>query len=502
MTTTRRAFVISTLAGAAASPFTHLAGAAPAGESEALDSAAHAAPVSSSADVPAAGPLDSQKFRAAVQQGDASGVETYLTRDPALLYSRDEHDVSVYRLAVLAGRPEIAKALVTHGYVLDIFDAATAGDTDRLSQLWNEDPGLFQSRSRDGRNPMHAAALAGQSSSVEFLAGRGVSSNTNLTDAKTSAPLDLTPLRLAVALPNPGAAEKMAQWMLGNGGNPNAPQADGTSPLHAASAVGYTNVVRNLLRKGANAPAKDKDGRTALEVAVAHGHDETAAVLRDPASVRRDLYSSRYRYTEQGSAITRDDSYGIPQNWINQFVTFAHFNLDQVQKMYDLCPSLLMTRATWDELGVEGAAHTGYVKCVRYLLDKGSPLSICTATMMGMTARVKEMLAEDAGRVHERGAHDFPLLWYTAFAGEYTDLAELLLGAGAEVDTGYRGATALHLAARKGYVQLAELPLARGADPNPVSTLAFLAGGTPLAIAKEKGHQPFVDLLLKHGGHA
>ena len=121
---------------------------------------------------------------------------------------------------------------------------------------------------------------------------------------------------------------------------------------------------------------------------------------------------------------------------------------------------------------------------------------------MGNTARVKELLAEDAGRVHERGAHDFPLLWYTAFAAEHADLAELLLGAGAEINTGYRGLTTLHIAARKGYVQLGELLLARGADPNPVSTLSFLGAGTPFTVAKEKGHQPFVDLLLKHGGHA
>lgn len=434
-------------------------------------------------------------------QGDATAVEMYLQRDAALLYCRDEHDVSVYRLAYLAGHPEMAKLLVARGYIPDIFDAATAGDSDRLNQLWSEDPALFQSRSRDGRTPMYAAAVAGQAPSVELLTARGVSSNANSTDAKTNAPPDLTPLRIAVAHPNPAAAEKMAQWMLGNGANPNAPQADGASPLHAAAAAGYANVVRNLLRKGADAEARDKNGKTALEIAVASSRADAAAALRNSSSVRRDLYSSRYRYNEQGSAITRDDTYGIPQNFINQFVTFAHFNLDPVKKMLDLCPSLLMTRATWDELGVKGAAHVGFEKCVRYLLDKGSPLSICTATMMGMTARAKELLAEDAGRVHERGAHDMPLLWYTAFAAEHAELAELMLGAGAEVDTGYRGVTALHLAARKGYVQLAELLLARGADPNPVGTLPFLPLGTPLAVAKERGHEPLVDLLLKHGGH-
>jgi ankyrin repeat protein len=455
-----------------------------------------------SGDTLVAGLLDSQKFRAAVQRGDGSTVEAYIARDPALLYSRDEHDVSAYRLALLAGRADIAKLFVARGYIPDVFDAATAGDTDRLNQIWSENPAQFESRSRDGLTPMHAAAVAGQSSSVEFLAGRGVSSNANVTDPKTKAPFGLTPLRLAVEHKGAAAAERMAQWMLGNGANPNAPQADGLSPLHAAAAAGHAKVVGNLLRKGADAAAKDLDGRTALDVALAKGRDEAAAVLRNAASVRRDLYSSRYRYNEQGSTVTRDDTYGLPQNFINQFVTFAHFDLDRVKKLLDLCPALLMTRATWDELGVEGAAHTGYEKCVRYLLDKGSPLSICTATMMGNTSRVNELLAEDAGRVHERGAHDFPLLWYTAFGAERADLAELLLGAGAEVDTGYRGITTLHLAARKGDVQLAELLLARGANTNPVGTLSFLALGTPLAVAREKGHQSFVDLMLKHGGHA
>ena len=502
MTTTRRAFVVSTIAGAAAAPFASFAGAASSPATRTADTEAQVSSEMLASDSPGGtGLLDSQKFRTAVERGDAAAVEAYLARDPALIYSRDEHDVSIYRVALLAGRPEIAKLFVARGYVTDVFDAATAGDADRLSQLWNEDPGQFQMHTRGGLTPMHSAATAGQTPSVEFLSGRGVSPNTNPADPKSGAPLSFTPLRLAVEHKDPKAAEKMAQWMLGNGANPNAPQKDGASPLHAASAAGYTAVARNLLRKGAEFAAKDKDGRTSLEAALANQHKEAAELLRNPESVRRDLYSSRYRSNEQGAAITRDDSYGIPQNWINQFVTFAHFNLDQVKKMYEVCPALLMTRATWDELGVEGAAHTGYEKCVRFLLDKGSPLSICTATMMGLGGRVKELLAEDAGRVHERGAHDFPLLWYTAFGAERVDLAELLLAAGAEVDTGYRGVTALHLAARKGYVQLGDLLLGRGAEPNPFGALPFLGAGTPLAVAKEKGHQLFVDLLLKHGGY-
>jgi ankyrin repeat protein len=54
---------------------------------------------------------------------------------------------------------------------------------------------------------------------------------------------------------------------------------------------------------------------------------------------------------------------------------------------------------------------------------------------------------------------------YTTFSKERVDVAELLLNAGSDPNADMRGVTALHFAARRGYAKLAELLLARGADP-------------------------------------
>ena len=75
----------------------------------------------------------------------------------------------------------------------------------------------------------------------------------------------------------------------------------------------------------------------------------------------------------------------------------------------------------------------------------------------------KKLLAEDPKRVHERGAHDFPVLWYTAFGKERPDLLELLLASGADVHSGMMGNTMMQLAEKKKYSRLIEILHAHGA---------------------------------------
>jgi ankyrin repeat protein len=82
--------------------------------------------------------------------------------------------------------------------------------------------------------------------------------------------------------------------------------------------------------------------------------------------------------------------------------------------------------------------------------------------MLGLTDEVKELVAEDANRVHERGAHDFPALWYTAFGKERPEMLELLLASGADVHAGMMGNTTLQLAAKKNYNRLVEILHAHG----------------------------------------
>jgi hypothetical protein len=92
-----------------------------------------------------------------------------------------------------------------------------------------------------------------------------------------------------------------------------------------------------------------------------------------------------------------------------------------------------------------------------FFIEKGSPVSVCTACMLGHQDEVKKLLADDPNRVHERGAHDFPLIWYTAFGPERPEMLEMLLAAGADVHAGMMGNTIVQLATKKKYNRILEI---------------------------------------------
>ena len=162
---------------------------------------------------------------------------------------------------------------------------------------------------------------------------------------------------------------------------------------------------------------------------------------------------------------------------------------------------LINTRATWDELGIEAAAHMGLVPMAKYLADLGAPVSTCTATLVGAHDLVKRLLTEDPACIRERGAHDLPLLAYTAYGDQRVDTAELLVKAGADVHVQAFGQTTLHIAASKGHVELAQLLLERGADVNATAKIrgALL---TPLALAVQAKQSKMADFLRERGGHS
>jgi len=162
---------------------------------------------------------------------------------------------------------------------------------------------------------------------------------------------------------------------------------------------------------------------------------------------------------------------------------------------------LLAARATWDEVAIEAAAHMGILPLARHLADHGAPVSTCTATLLGLRPRVEALVKLDSGCLRERGAHDIALLAYTAYAEQQAEIADFLLRSGANVHSKALGITALHIAAGKGYVDLAELLLSHGADINaPGKSNAQLV--TPLAIALRSKQNRMADFLKSRGARA
>jgi len=459
----------------------------------------------------AAGALDSQRFRAAVAAGDAERVAAWLRRDPALAASRDERGRSMLAVACLAGHGEVAARLrqelerlspdAPHA-ALGLVEAALAADAERVQWWLGKAPALINEPDATGFNAVHAAVLAGKPAMVMGMVVKGADFN-----ALSAGAPRRTPLRLAAEGPDDDVADELLDLMLGNGGDPEAPQGDGTLPLHAAAAAGRRESIRLLIWSGADAARLTPDGETALALAERHGRAEAAALLRDAARLPRAWRSSRFAVTAGGGRFARPPQPALPPPVIAEYVAVAHGSLPRVRQLLALYPSLLLVNASWNELAVEAGAHTGFKDGVRLQLDQGAPCALPTAAMMGMTAHARALLREDPRRIHDCGAHNIPLISFPAIGGggaEQLEIARLLLDAGAEVDAHKRGQTALHWAARGGQVEMAELLLARGAA---VEARARLTAGerettTPLALARQGGHAAMVELLRRHGARA
>jgi uncharacterized protein len=433
---------------------------------------------------------ETNSFRRAVLSGDLKTVQQGLERDRALLYSRDARGQSVYLLACYAGQTAVASLFESKGLELDVYEAAAGGKVERFNQLLRPAQGIVNMPNLAGDTPLHVAALCHRSEVIENAIAYGPDFAIRNPKRKNSAAA-----HLGLQSSPKDAAEAMAFAMIGNGLDPNLANADGDTILHCAARTDFPRVIRLLLQKGAVANAKNAAGETPLDMAVAAGNVGTADVLRNAASIPQDYYAHRYSYAPQFAPLRRDDTQGLPKDFINNFIVFSHFGFDRVKKLIELCPELLNTRASWDELPVEAAAHMGRADIGGLFLDQGASYSICTAAVFGSLADVKRMLAEDPRRIHERGAHSFPLLFYTAFGKPQLETAEYLISASANPKEEMRGRTVLHTAASAGHLELCRFFLEKGVDPRQKGT-SFL-GVQDAAEAAELAKHTEVAAMIR-----
>jgi ankyrin repeat protein len=88
-----------------------------------------------------------------------------------------------------------------------------------------------------------------------------------------------TPLHFAAFFSQPEAAEEL----LNNGADPNAVASNGTrlAVINSAAASGNADLVKMLLREGANPDAQQEGGYTALHAAAQHDNVEMVKALLD-----------------------------------------------------------------------------------------------------------------------------------------------------------------------------------------------------------------------------
>lgn len=208
---------------------------------------------------------------AAIKGNDIARARELLRANPALAQERDENGVSATMNARYRGQTELVELLLASGVVLDVFEAATLGNTARIAELLDGNPTQVNACSPDGFTPLHLACFFGQESVAQLLLERGADPG-----AAARNPMRVQPLHSAAA----GRRLGIVRVLLERGAPVNARQHMGWTALHEAANQGNCEMAEALLRHGADPAAGNDDKKTPADVAAERGHTELARLLQ------------------------------------------------------------------------------------------------------------------------------------------------------------------------------------------------------------------------------
>jgi len=212
---------------------------------------------------------NSQRCFELLSAGDTDGLRRILDQDPGAAEARDASGVSLVMQALYRGRRDLAEMIAGKKKELDIFEAASLGRLERLEEC-ARNAWLVNSHSKDGFTALHFACFFGQPEAVRLLLGKGAE-----IDSVASNPMKVAPLHSAASTRNLEAA----RLLLEHGAPANARQQAGWVPIHAAAQNGDLAMAQLLLRHGADPNVVNDEGKTAAMVAREKGHAEIAEML-------------------------------------------------------------------------------------------------------------------------------------------------------------------------------------------------------------------------------
>lgn len=112
----------------------------------------------------------------------------------------------------------------------------------------------------------------------------------------------------------------------------------------------------------------------------------------------------------------------INRTLVQDYVIYAHSDLDMVKKLLDREPMLINASMDWGagdwESGLGAAAHMGRRDIAEFMLQRGARIDIFCATMMGQLEAVKAFLTLEPKLIDARGPHGFTLHHHAKKAGD------------------------------------------------------------------------------------
>jgi ankyrin repeat protein len=376
----------------------------------------------------------------------------------------------------------------------DLVGAVESGDWDRAASLVNHTTaGQTQA---DGATPLHWIAFHGKSEWVPRLVEMGAEAN-----AKTI--YDVMPLHIACTTGacTTGHAEVVRQ-LLKSGADVHATLAGGETPLMLAARTGALDVVNLLIDGGANVDATERAGQTAMMWAAAEGHGPVVDALieagADPDISLKSGYTAFMFAAREGRIDVVDRLLAAGQD------------VSAVMR-----PRRTDGRAPRDRMSaLMLAVESGHFQLAVHLVDAGADPNDQRSGYAPLHAlswvRKTDLGDGVSGDPPPRGSGNLTSQDFVrrlVAAGADANL-RLERGNGGRAKLNPRGATPLMMAAKTADLPLVKLLFELGADPlvanaDGCTPLMAAAGIGVLAVGEEPGTETEVnetiDWLIQHG---
>ncbi len=322
----------------------------------------------------------------AAGMGDLPAVKAFFTEDGALIAGASKTGSSRYDAGgnILPCPPTTEVEIISDA----LYAAARSGRADVVKQLLTRKPDLAF-RAYLGGTPLHWAHFSGSRVTIDLL--RAAGADPTMVDHVFKC----TPRAFGICVSaNWGITQLVREQLRQDPLLANIAQGRGT-PLHEAARGGQRGIVELLLAAGADPSLRDREGKTAMEIAQTAGHRDVIGLLSNSKST-----SSNVADAFLDSAVPRPDS------------NHKSGSLLPAKKILAEHPSLVSSSFL-------AAVVTGNVKLTQRLLANDPSL----ANAIG-------------------GPRNWPALCYLTFsrflrdekkrAGQFVKCAKLLLAAGAD----------------------------------------------------------------------
>uniref|UniRef100_A0A3P8T2I2 Ankyrin repeat and KH domain containing 1 n=1 Tax=Amphiprion percula TaxID=161767 RepID=A0A3P8T2I2_AMPPE len=252
--------------------------------------------------------------------------------------------------------------------------------------------------------------------------------------------------------------------------------------LTYACAGGFVDVVKVLLKEGANIEDHNENGHTPLMEAASAGHVEVARVLLEYGA-GINTHSNEFKE----SALTL----ACYKGHLDMVRFLLEAGADQEHKTDEMHTALME------------ACMDGHVEVARLLLDSGAQVNMpadsfespLTLAACGGHVELAALLIERGANLEEVNDEGYTPLMEAAREG-HEEMVALLLAQGANINaqTEETQETALTLACCGGFLEVADFLIKAGADIE-------LGCSTPLMEAAQEGHLELVKYLLAAGAN-